>query len=75
MEAKQLKQEEFSEARLKALEERAFAEAKRVSEEPEMKKSSKRINYVCKKCNSHKSKNPTVYKIVKPGCEHNWKEE
>ena len=60
-------------AALAEIEARGEAEAKRVCSQAEPVK--RRVNYICTLCKSHKSKNPTVYHIIKPGCEHNWVEE
>ena len=39
---------------------------------PKQLNTTKKEVYRCTICRSEKQKNPTVYKIIKPGCEHNW---
>jgi len=79
-EYKQLNPNEYSELRRQALEEmRLNKEAQDAFVKSEIVKAgrnfveTKRIEYLCLKCLSTKSKNPTVYRISKPGCEHKWR--
>jgi len=75
---KQLQPKEYSKARKEAIEEmekEAVKKAERYAFEKCGLKRNEKVVFVCTKCRSHKQKNPTVYKIIKPGCEHNWKVE